>query len=79
MPFSSNNKLSSICLFLLFFFTWKFSNAQQSFEITFNHDGKNVLGTFTKPNGTGRFPTIIINTGSGANDRNGTIAMEGEM
>jgi len=77
MPFSSNNKLSSICLFLLFFFTWKFSNAQQSFEITFNHDGKNVLGTFTKPNGTGRFPTIIINPGSGANDRYGTIVMEG--
>jgi hypothetical protein len=77
MPFSSNKKLGSIYIFLLFSFTWKFSNAQQSFEITFNHDGKNVLGTFTKPNGTGRFPTIIISPGSGANDRNGTIAMEG--
>jgi dienelactone hydrolase len=77
MPFTSNYKLSIICFFLLFSFTWKFSNAQQSFEITFNHDGKNVLGTFTKPNGTGRFPTIIINPGSGANDRYGTIVMEG--
>ncbi len=77
MTFSYNQRLGSICFLLLFLFTWKFSNAQQSFEITFNHDGKNVLGTFTKPNGTGRFPTIIINSGSGANDRNGTIAMEG--
>lgn len=77
MTFNSNYRLNCICFFLLFSFTWKFSNAQQSFEITFNHDGKNVRGTFTKPDGTGRFPTIIINPGSGANDRNGTIPMEG--
>ncbi len=77
MTFSSNQRLGCICFVLLFLFTWKFNYSQQSFEITFNHDGKNVLGTFTKPNGTGRFPTIIINSGSGANDRNGTFAMEG--
>jgi dienelactone hydrolase len=73
----SRNPFFKVITILLFIFTTKNSIAQQSFEITFNHDGKNVLGTFTKPNGTGRFPTIIINPGSGANDRNGTIAMEG--
>jgi hypothetical protein len=77
MTFFSNQRLGSICFVLLFLVTWKFSHAQQSFEITFNHDGKNVLGTFTKPNGTGRFPTIIINAGSGANDRNGTLILVG--
>ena len=76
MIFKRIHLVESITI-LLFIFTTKHCNAQQSFEITFNHDGKNVLGTFTKPNGTGRFPTIIINSGSGANDRNGTIAMEG--
>jgi dienelactone hydrolase len=73
----SRNPFLKVITILLLIFTIKQSIAQQSFEITFNHDGKNVLGTFTKPNGTGRFPTIIINPGSGANDRNGTIAMEG--
>ena len=73
----SRNPFLKVITILLLIFAIKQSFAQQSFEITFNHDGKNVLGTFTKPNGTGRFPTIIINPGSGANDRNGTIAMEG--
>lgn len=51
--------------------------AQQSFDISFLHDGKMVNGTFTRPNGTDRFPTIIINPGSGPNDRDGTIQMAG--
>jgi len=49
------------------------TQAQQSYNITFAHDGKTVFGTFTTPNGTGKFPTIIINPGSGANDRDGTF------
>lgn len=51
--------------------------AQQSYQITFIHDGKTVFGTFTTPNGTEKFPTVIINPGSGANDRDGTIQMVG--
>jgi hypothetical protein len=51
--------------------------AQQSHEITFMHEGKIVFGTFTIPEGSGTFPTIIINPGSGANDRDGTLPMVG--
>jgi dienelactone hydrolase len=51
--------------------------AQQSYNITFQHDGKTVYGTFATPAGNGRFPTIIITPGSGPNDRNGTIPMVG--
>lgn len=53
------------------------TQAQQSYNITFTHAGKTVFGTFTTPNGTGKFPTIIINPGSGANDRDGTRPMIG--
>lgn len=65
-----------ICLFLLCFLCIT-ASAQQSHDITFSHDGLTVYGTFTTPNGSGRFPTIIINPGSGANDRDGTIVMAG--
>lgn len=51
--------------------------AQQSYNITFAHDGKTVYGTFTTPNVSAKFPTIIINPKSGANNRNGTIEMVG--
>lgn len=51
--------------------------AQQSYPITFTHDGKTVFGTFSVPDGPGRFPTIIINPGSGANDRDGTFLLSG--
>lgn len=51
--------------------------SQQSINITFNHDGKIVYGTFLKPQGDGPFPTIIINPGSGPNDRDGTLPMTG--
>jgi dienelactone hydrolase len=51
--------------------------AQLSYPITFTHDGKTVFGTFTTPDGAGRFPTIIINPGSGANDRDGTLLLAG--
>lgn len=53
------------------------ATAQQSYNITFIHDGETVYGTFTSPNGSAKFPTIIITPGSGANDRNGTIEMVG--
>ncbi|MDB5281808.1 MAG: hypothetical protein JWO06_883 [Bacteroidota bacterium] len=54
-----------------------FSDAQQSYNITFNHDSLVVNATFAVPAGTGPFPTIIINPGSGAIDRDGTIPLVG--
>ena len=53
------------------------SGAQQSYNITFVHDSKTVYGTFTTPNGTGPFPTIIINAGSGASERDGITPLIG--
>jgi len=50
-----------------------FANAQQSYNITFTHDSITVFGTFTVPSAAGRFPTIIIDPGSGDIDRDGTI------
>lgn len=67
-------KIQSILLLLL---SWHVINAQQSYPITFTHDGKTVYGTFLTPEGTGRFPTIIINPGSGPNDRDGTLLLSG--
>src|SRR5688572_23834560 len=64
-------------LTLLTFCITYFAHAQQSQNITFTHAGKTVYGTFASPNGSGPFPTIIINPGSGANDRNGTLQMGG--
>ncbi|MFN5370806.1 MAG: serine aminopeptidase domain-containing protein [Bacteroidia bacterium] len=74
-------KLTNICRkashIVLFVFCTILSQAQQAEEITFSHAGKTVYGTFCKPAATGVFPTIIINSGSGANDRNGTVVMVG--
>ncbi|MFN5370604.1 MAG: alpha/beta hydrolase family protein, partial [Bacteroidia bacterium] len=66
-----------VSYFLFFVFNALLVCAQQAEEITFTHAGKTVYGTFCKPAASGVFPTIIINSGSGANDRNGTLAMEG--
>ena len=51
--------------------------AQQSQNITFIHEGKTVYGRFASPEGSGTFPTIILNPGTGANDRDGTINVAG--
>lgn len=51
--------------------------AQQSYNVSFTHEGKTVFGTFTVPNASGQFPTIIINPGTGANDRDGTLTLLG--
>lgn len=50
---------------------------QQSYNITFTHADKTVYGTFSVPAGNGPFPTIILNPGSGANDRDGTLQLIG--
>jgi dienelactone hydrolase len=72
-------KMKNIFTFLLLYvLVWKTSlHAQQSFNISFIHDSITVNGTFTTPNGSGNFPVIIINAGSGANDRDGTLPMLG--
>jgi dienelactone hydrolase len=53
------------------------AGAQQAYDVTWLHAGKTVHGTFRTPGGPGPFATIILNPGSGANDRHGTIAMIG--
>ncbi len=52
-------------------------HAQQSFNISFVHDGKTVHGTFKVPAGNKRFKTLILAPGSGPNDRYGTLPMVG--
>src|SRR6478752_8335062 len=66
-----------VTLLVGFLLILRLGYSQQTYNVNFTHDGKIVNGTFTKPNGPGVFPTIIINPGSGANDRNGTIQMAG--
>jgi dienelactone hydrolase len=60
---------------LLFHTSSIYGQAEQN--ITFQHEGKTVYGTFAIPAGTGKFPMIIIAPGSGPNDRNGTATMTG--
>ena len=67
-------KFTLLLLWLILTFGTK---AQSSYPVSFNHDGKSVYGTFITPIGTGPFPTIIIAPGSGANDRDGTLPMQG--
>lgn len=64
-------------LFFLMMHLFCLSSAQVSYDITFMHDGKLVYGTFSAPSDSDRFPTIIINAGSGPNDRDGTLPMIG--
>jgi len=68
----NKNILLSLCCLLAYGL-----HAQQSYKINFTHDGKKVFGTFKVPKGNKRFKTIIINPGSGANDRYGTMHMTG--
>lgn len=51
--------------------------AQISEEVTFTHQDKTVFATFSRPEGPGAFPTIILAPGSGPNDRDGTLFMTG--
>ncbi|MBK0404062.1 T9SS type A sorting domain-containing protein [Adhaeribacter sp. BT258] len=69
--------MKKILLSFLAFCTLHFAQAQQTQNVTFSHAGKTIYGTFTMPNGNGPFATIIINPGSGANDRDGTMIMSG--
>ena len=52
---------------------FQFLHAQHSYNINFLHDSIKVYGNLTVPNGTGKFPIIIINPGTGQLDRNGTV------
>lgn len=51
--------------------------AQQTSNITFQHEGLTVYGSLTLPSGPGPFPAIVIVPGTGAIDRDGTISMSG--
>lgn len=67
----------SVFFFLLLLQYSFLAQAQQSYNITFTHADKTVYGTFSVPAGAGPFPTIILNPGSGANDRDGTLQLIG--
>lgn len=72
------SKTTSISLFLIFaLFCSTHLMSQVSEEITFNHEGLIVNGTFRIPAGQGPFPTLIIGPGSGPNDRDGTVEVTG--
>ena len=45
-------------------------------EVVFENSSANVnlAGTFSKPKGNGRFPVVILISGSGRHDRDGTMA-----
>jgi dienelactone hydrolase len=51
--------------------------AQESFNVDFRHTDRDVFATFSVPEGEGPFPTVIINPGSGAADRDGTLPLVG--
>lgn len=61
-----------------FIFIFTFCHCQVSENINFQHDGKTVYGIFEKPSHIGKFPTVVINPGSGSVDRDGTVVLEGE-
>jgi dienelactone hydrolase len=51
--------------------------AQADFDVEFSHTDRDVFATFSIPEGDGPFPTVIINPGSGAADRDGTLPLVG--
>lgn len=51
--------------------------AKNTQTFNFQHDGLTLHGRIQIPDGTGPFRTIVINPGTGANDRDGTIQMMG--
>ncbi len=68
--FTDMKNIFAVAFGVLFF---TFLNAQHSYNINFLHDGVKVYGNLTVPDGTGKFPVIIIAPGSGAQDRDGTV------
>jgi fermentation-respiration switch protein FrsA (DUF1100 family) len=67
--------MKSIIPFLIFLIPALTLEAQQSYAVSFIHDSMTVYGTFTTPNGTGKFPTIVIDPGSGPSDRDLTLTI----
>jgi dienelactone hydrolase len=51
--------------------------AAQHQNVQFSHGGCTFKATLSIPPGNGPFPAIVMIPGSGQNDRNGTIAMQG--
>lgn len=71
--------MKTIFLLVIFMILCAGTYAQQSYNITFPHTDKLVFGTITVPPGDGPFPAIIINHGTGVNDRDLTIPMVGDI
>lgn len=64
-----------IKLFIILGFSFFYSNAQFTQNVTFNHDGHLVKATISAPANTKKYPVVIINPGTGANNRDGTITI----
>jgi dienelactone hydrolase len=65
-----------ITLFAIFIFAYE-AFGQIKEEITFTHDKWEIHGSFQKPKGKYRRPTIIVVPGSGSIDRYGTVTLSG--
>ncbi|WP_276133490.1 T9SS type A sorting domain-containing protein [Polluticoccus soli] len=55
----------------------KAAEAKTTLSINFTHDNVTVNGRLQLPNGNGPYQVIIVAPGSGANDKDGTLAMSG--
>jgi dienelactone hydrolase len=69
--------MKSYCIPLILILISVSSSAQISHPVTFIHEGKTVYGTLSIPGSSGPYPCIVINAGTGANDRDGTLPMSG--
>ncbi len=61
-------------LFLAFFST---ASAKQNISVTFSHTSLTVNGRLQLPDGSGPFQVVVINPGTGANDKDGTLTLTG--
>lgn len=69
--------MKKLLLILAAWFSCFHLSAKQSLSITFQHEGLTMNGRLVLPDGNGPYTVIILNPGTGANDKDGTIAMNG--
>ena len=58
-------------------FTGLIASGKNTVTVTFQHQGLTINGRLQLPDGSGPFPVVIVNPGSGANDKDGTLPMSG--
>ncbi len=72
-------KFKSFALTLALACCTYFIHAKKSEAISLTHDGLTLSGRIQFPDGAGPFQVVIVVPGSGANDKDGTLPMQGEM